>query len=55
MTGKPVNLSKGQLKLTVTEDAAKLAGDAVVEGVPMTLEVQENTRRTAGIHRRYRV
>jgi uncharacterized protein YhdP len=55
LTGKPVNLSKGQLKLTVTEDAAKLAGDALVEGVPVKLEVEEKLGRKAGTDRRYRV
>ena len=55
LAGKPVNLSKGQLKLTVTDQAAKLAGEAVVEGVPVKLEVQESLAEGAGVDRRYQV
>ena len=54
LAGKPVNLSKGQLKLTVAEDAAKLAGEAVVEGVPVKLQVQESLGED-GVNRRYQV
>jgi uncharacterized protein YhdP len=55
LAGKPVNLSNGQLKLTVAEQAAKLAGEAVVEGVPVQLQVQESLRKGAGVDRRYQV
>ena len=55
LAGKPVNLSKGQLKLTVAEHAAKLAGEAVVEGVPVKLQVQESLAEGAGVDRRYQV
>ena len=48
LTGKPVNLSEGQLKLTVTEQAAKLAGEAVVEGVPVKFQVQESLGERRG-------
>jgi uncharacterized protein YhdP len=55
LAGKPLNLRKGQLKLTVSERAAKLAGEAVVEGVPVRLQVQESLGEDAGATRRYQV
>ena len=55
LAGKPVDLSKGQLKLTVAGQTAKLAGEAVVEGVPVRLEVQESLGEGAGVNRRYHV
>jgi uncharacterized protein YhdP len=55
LAGKPLNLSEGQLTLKVTERMAELAGAAVVEGVPVRLQVQESLRENAGIKRRYQV
>jgi hypothetical protein len=55
LKSKPVNLSGGQLKLTLTEQAAKLAGEAVVEGVPVRFQVQESLGGHAGVTRRYQV
>jgi uncharacterized protein YhdP len=55
LAGKPVNLTKGQLKLTVAEQAATLAGEAVVEGVPVKLQVQESLGEGGGVDRRYQV
>jgi uncharacterized protein YhdP len=55
LAGKPVDLRKGQLKLTVTERAAKVAGKAVVEGVPVRLQVQQSLGENAGADRRYQV
>jgi Protein of unknown function/AsmA-like C-terminal region len=55
LAGKPFNLSKGQLTLKVTEQTAELAGEAVVEGVPVRLQVEESLRENAGTHRRYQV
>jgi uncharacterized protein YhdP len=52
---QPINLSRGQLRLKVTEHAAELAGDAVIEGVPVTLKVQDNLGEKAGVDRRYEV
>jgi uncharacterized protein YhdP len=55
LAGEPLNVSKGQLTLTVTGQTAELAGEAVVEGVPVTLQVRETLGDDAGINRQYRV
>ena len=54
ITGEPVDVRDGQLKLTVGADTVKLAGDAVLDGVPITVEVEE-TLGGGGSHRRYQV
>jgi uncharacterized protein YhdP len=55
LAGKPVDLSNGQLQLTIREHTAELAGEAVVHGVPLTLKVHESLGKGAGIHRSYQV
>ena len=54
ITGEPVDIRDGQLNLTVGADTVHLAGDAVVEGVPIAVDV-EQTLGGDGTHRRYRV
>jgi uncharacterized protein YhdP len=54
LAGKPVNLSNGQLTLRINQRTAKLAGEAVVEGVPVRLQVQESFDGV-GVNRRYQV
>ena len=49
ITGEPVDIRDGQLKLTVGADTVKLAGDAVVEGVPITVEVRKHSAAVAAI------
>jgi uncharacterized protein YhdP len=55
LAGEPLDLSDGQLTLSVTERTAELAGEAVIEGVPVTLQARETLGDAAGIDRRYRV
>jgi uncharacterized protein YhdP len=54
VAGEPINLSDGQLQLTFDEQTVRLAGNAVVEGVPLTLEVQERLGEN-GIDRRFQL
>jgi uncharacterized protein YhdP len=54
LAGQPIDLSNGQLTLRINERAAELAGEAVVEDVPVKLQVRE-TFDGSGINRRYHV
>jgi hypothetical protein len=55
LAGEPLDVTNGQLTLTITEQAAELAGEAVVAGVPVSLQVHETLGDDAGINRRYQV
>ena len=55
LAGEPLNVANAQLTLTVAEQSAELAGEAVVEGVPLTVQVREALGDAARIERRYRV
>lgn len=54
VTGEPVDISDGQLNLTIDANKVTLAGDAVVDGVPITLEVEEKLGG-GGTDRRYQL
>lgn len=55
IAGDPVALSGGRFTLSVDDQGADLAGEAVVEGVPLSLEIRENFADGADPARRYRV
>jgi uncharacterized protein YhdP len=50
-----LDVSDAQLTLSIAERAVELAGEAVVEGVPVTLEVRDTFGDDAGSTRVYRV
>ena len=52
--GAPIALDDGQLNLEVDNEGFDLAGDAVVEGIPLQIEVRENFSDDAPFERRYR-
>jgi hypothetical protein len=52
--GEPVDVRDGRLNLTLDADTVHLAGDAVVAGVPISLEVQERIGDD-GAPRRYQL
>jgi hypothetical protein len=52
--GEPVDVRDGRLNLTLDADTVNLAGNAVVEGVPITVEVQD-TIGGDGAPRRYQL
>jgi uncharacterized protein YhdP len=54
LTRQPLALSHGQLTLRINERMAELAGEAVVQGVPVKLQLRE-TLGGAGVDRRYQV
>jgi Protein of unknown function/AsmA-like C-terminal region len=54
LAGQPIDLSNGQLTLRINQRTAELAGEAVVQGVPVRLQVRE-TFDGASINRRYQV
>ncbi|HLT01534.1 MAG TPA: AsmA-like C-terminal domain-containing protein [Geminicoccaceae bacterium] len=49
-----IDVSGGQLRLTVDAETVNVAGEAVVNGIPLTLEVQDRLGEN-GIDRRYQV
>ena len=54
LAGTPVDLSDGQLTLSVDNDGVDLVGDAVVAEVPLRLDLRENFG-DAAFMRRYRI
>ena len=53
ITSEALNISDGQLHLTVDADTVNLTGDVSIGGVPITVDVQEQLG--GGVDRRYRV
>ncbi|HZA66946.1 MAG TPA: AsmA-like C-terminal domain-containing protein [Geminicoccaceae bacterium] len=54
LAGTPVNLSDGQLTLSVDNEGADLVGEAIIEEVPLRVDLRENFG-AAAFKRRYRV
>jgi uncharacterized protein YhdP len=50
----PIALQNGTLRLDVDDEGFDLAGDALVEGLPLQIEVRENFADDAPFERRYR-
>jgi uncharacterized protein YhdP len=54
LAGRPVNLRNGQLTLVADNQGVNLAGTAIVEEVPLTLDLRENFG-PAAFERRYHI
>jgi hypothetical protein len=54
LAGRPINMSDGQLTLSIDNEGMDLAGDAIIEQVPLKLDLRENFG-DAAFERRYRI